>query len=100
MRRYGKQQFEQSLIYEPLHEISNNGVCVTSKASYQPAHTRNLIRALASRLPILRVEHHKKFLGLKGGCTGSSESSNGCHYGPIFFKPEKNLEFFRQKIGP
>ena len=27
-------------------------------------------------------------------------SSNGCHYGPIFFKPEKNLEFFRQKIGP
>ena len=27
-------------------------------------------------------------------------SSNGCHYGPIFFKPEKNLEFFRQKNGP
>ena len=26
-------------------------------------------------------------------------SSNGCHYGPIFFKPEKNLEFFRLKNG-
>ena len=61
------QQFEQSLIYEPLHEISNNVVCVTRKALYQPAHTRNLIRALASRLPVLRVEHHKKLLGLKGG---------------------------------
>ena len=27
-------------------------------------------------------------------------SSNGCHYGPIFFKPEKNLEFFRLKKWP
>ena len=27
------------------------------------------------------------------------DSSNGCHYGPIFFKPEKNLEFFRLKNG-
>ena len=27
-------------------------------------------------------------------------SSNGCHYGPIFFKPEKNLEFFRLKNWP
>ena len=26
-------------------------------------------------------------------------SSNGWHYGPIFFKPEKNLEFFRLKNG-
>ena len=25
-------------------------------------------------------------------------SSNGWHYGTIFFKPEKNLEFFRLKI--
>ena len=37
-------------IYEPRHEISNNVVCVTSKASDQPAHTRRLIRAFASRL--------------------------------------------------
>ena len=30
----------------------------------------------------------------------SGDSSNGCHYGPIFFKPEKNLEFFRLKNWP
>ena len=34
-------------------EISNNVVCATSKASDQPAHTRSLIRAFASRLSIL-----------------------------------------------
>ena len=38
---------------EPLHEISNNVVCATSRASDQPAHTRSLIRAFASRLNIL-----------------------------------------------
>ena len=32
--------------YEPLHEISNNVVCATSKDSDQLAHTRSLIRAL------------------------------------------------------
>ena len=39
--------------YEPWHEISNNLVCATSKGSDQPAHTRSLIRAFASRLSIL-----------------------------------------------
>ena len=39
--------------YEPVHEISNNVVCATSKASDQPAHTRSLIRTFASRLSIL-----------------------------------------------
>ena len=38
---------------EPVHEISNNVVCGTSKASDQPAHTRSLIRAFASRVSIL-----------------------------------------------
>ena len=38
---------------EPWHKISNNLVCATSKASDQPAHTRSLIRAFASRLNIL-----------------------------------------------
>ena len=38
---------------EPVHEISNNVVCATSKTSDQPAHTRSLIRAFASRLSIL-----------------------------------------------
>ena len=40
---------------EPWHEISNNVVYATSKASDQPAHTRSLIRAFASRLHILWV---------------------------------------------
>ena len=34
---------------EPVHEISNNFVRATSKGSDQPAHTRSLIRAFASR---------------------------------------------------
>ena len=41
------------LWYEPVHGISNNVVCATSKASDQPAHTRSLIRAFACRLNIL-----------------------------------------------
>ena len=40
-------------VNEPRHEISNNVVCATRKASDQPAHTRSLIRAFASRLNIL-----------------------------------------------
>ena len=39
--------------FEPKHEISNNVICVTSKGSDQPAHTRSLIRAFARRLTIL-----------------------------------------------
>ena len=41
------------LLYEPQHEISNNVVCANSEVSDQPAHTRSLIRAFASRLNIL-----------------------------------------------
>ena len=41
------------VIIEPRHEISNNVVCATSKASDQPAHTRSLIRVFACRLTIL-----------------------------------------------
>ena len=40
-------------IFEPRHEISNNVVCATSKASVQPAHGRSLIRAFASSLNVL-----------------------------------------------
>ena len=36
---------------EPQHEIFNN--TISSKASDQPAHTRSLIRAFASRLNII-----------------------------------------------
>ena len=38
---------------ELQHEIFNNVVCTTSKGSDQPAHTRSLIRAFASRLTSL-----------------------------------------------
>ena len=41
------------MIIEPVHEISNNVVSATNKASDQPAHTRSLIRAFASRLSVL-----------------------------------------------
>ena len=40
-------------LIEPVHEISNNLICATSKASDQPAHMRSLIRACASLLSIL-----------------------------------------------
>ena len=42
-----------SIIYETVHEISNNVVCAISKASDQHAHMRSLIRAFASRLSII-----------------------------------------------
>ena len=42
-----------SKTYEPVHEISNNVVCATSKGSDQSAHKHSLIRAFASRLSIL-----------------------------------------------
>ena len=40
-------------IYEPLHEISINVVCATSKGSDQTAHMRSLIRTFARRSNIL-----------------------------------------------
>ena len=67
---------------EPVHEISSNVVCVTSKGSDQPAHTCSLIRGFACRLITLLMtvklltEHHLEFLRLKGGCTGLSESTH------------------------
>ena len=42
-----------SITIEPVHEISNNVVCATRKASDQPAQTHSLIRAFASGLSIL-----------------------------------------------
>ena len=50
---YSLNIFTHYFTYEPVHEISNNVLCATSKASDQPAHTRSLIRAFASRLSIL-----------------------------------------------
>ena len=44
------------IIYKPRHEISNNVVCATSRASDQPAHTRSLIRAFVCCLNKLLTE--------------------------------------------
>ena len=44
--------YVKDIKFEPVHEISNNVVCATSKASDQPAHPCSLIRAFASRLNI------------------------------------------------
>ena len=38
--------------YEPRHEIFNNVVCTTSKASDQPVHMHSLIRAFVNHLNI------------------------------------------------
>ena len=56
--------------YEPRHEISNNLVCTTSKASDQPGHTFSLTRAFASRFNSLMTvklltENQLEFLSLK-----------------------------------
>ena len=48
-KTFQKHPFE----YEPQHEIFNNVVSATSKASDQPAHTRSLVRAFASGVNIL-----------------------------------------------
>ena len=65
-------------IYEQRHEISNNVVCATSKASDQPAHAwsdQNLYWSLEYSISVqLLTEHHLEFLSLKRGCTGSFES--------------------------
>ena len=53
-------------------------VCATSNASDQPAQMHSLIRVFASRLKLgvkQLTEHNLEFLSLKGGCTGSSEST-------------------------
>ena len=61
---------------EPRHEISNNVVCATSKASDQPAHTRRLIRTFACRLILWHLGCLPKCLSVKGGWTGSSEHTH------------------------
>ena len=53
MPKFPKLKMYLVSLNEPVHEISNNVVCATSKASDQPAHTRSLIRAFACRLNIL-----------------------------------------------
>ena len=46
------------MLSEPVHGISDGGVCATSKALDQPAHARSLIGAFACRLSVIRQESH------------------------------------------
>ena len=65
------------LIYKfikPWHEISNNVVCATNKAPDQPAHTRSLIRAFASRLNVPLLLSYWSNIIWSFYCTGSSAS--------------------------
>ena len=50
------------MLDKPVHEISNNVVCATSKASDQPAHK-------------LLTEQDLELLSLTGGCRSWSEST-------------------------
>ena len=52
-----------------LRRLANN------TGADQPAHRSSLIRAFACPLNTPLTEHHLEFLSLKGGCTGSSEST-------------------------
>ena len=60
---------------EPVHEILNNVVCATSKASDQPARICFCLSLEYSMSVKLLTEHHLEFLSFKEGCTGSSEST-------------------------
>ena len=61
-------------VNEPQHEIYNNVVCATSKASDQPVHMHSLIRAFEVAMSVkLLTEHHLESLSTKGSGTGSSE---------------------------
>ena len=62
-----------NISYEPVHEISNNVVCATSKA-YAQADQSLCLSLEYSMIVKLLTEHHLEFLSLKGGCRGSSES--------------------------
>ena len=57
--------------------ISNNVVCATSKGSDQPAQSdQSLGLSLEYSMTVkLLTEHHLEFPSLKGGYTGSSEST-------------------------
>ena len=46
-------KFDTVIPFEPVHEISNNLVCETSKGLDQPVHMRSLVRAIANCLNIL-----------------------------------------------
>ena len=68
-------QVDQMIAYEPVHEIFNNVVCATSKASYAQSDQSLCLSLEYSMTVKLLTEHYLVFLSLKRGCTGSSEST-------------------------
>ena len=67
-------------IYEPVHEISNNVVCSTSKRLRPACAYAQTDQSLCSSLEYsmsvkLQTYHLLEVLSLKGGCTCSSEST-------------------------
>ena len=79
-RRYDSElnqnaEFFMQIKIEPRHEISNNVVCVTSNTS-DAQSDQSLCLSLDFCMSVkLLTEHHLEFLSLKGGYTGSSEST-------------------------
>ena len=66
---------------EPVHEISNNVLCATSKASSSACAYAQTDQSLCLSLEYsmnvkLLTEQYLEFLSLKGGYTGSSESTS------------------------
>ena len=58
-----------------MHQISNNVLCATSKASDQPDQSLYLPLEYSMTVKLL-TEHHLEFQSLKGGCRGLSESTH------------------------
>ena len=66
--------------HEPRHEISDNVLCAISKrlrsACAYAQSDQSLCLSFEYFMSVkLLIEHHLEFLGLKGGCTGLSEST-------------------------
>ena len=65
--------------FELVHEISNSGMCdqqsFRSACAYAQSD-QSLCKSLEYSMTVkLLTEHHLEFLSLKGGCTGSAEST-------------------------
>ena len=71
-----------AIIFESRHEIFNNVICATSKASDQPDKSdQSLCWSLEYSLTFKQLpEHNLESLSLKEGCAGSSESTHLSEY--------------------
>ena len=81
---------------EPLHEISNNVACATSKGSDQPAHMRLCCSLKYSMSVKLLTEQPLEFINLKGGCRDSSEFTHVKM--PHFVNHMSRLKWLSRKV--